>query len=360
MSSYALFDAGKKWICFGLLSLLPLACGNADTPAQASPAARADTAPRARVIVVRDPDATSAFEPNPDKVAAMLNRALASLTGKSTAAAAWRTLVSTQDTIGIKVFSSPGPHSGTRPAVVAAVVEGLLQANVPARQIIVWDKHRADLRHAGYFDFEGRYGIRVQGCDGTGYDEKAFYLPDRRIVGQLVWGDLEFGRQGEGVGLKSFVAKLVSQQITKIINVTPLLNHNSAGVSGNLCSLGLGSVDNTIRFEAEPGRLATAVPELYALPALSDRVVLNIVDALIGQYQGEHRSLLHYSLALNELWVSRDPVALDVLALRELDVQRKMAGMSAVSTNYLELYQNAALLDLGVCDLGHIQIEREK
>ena len=77
-------------------------------------------------------------------------------------------------------------------------------------------------------------------------------------------------------------------------------------------------MDNTRRFEGDPDRLATAVPEIYALPLLGDRVVLNITDALIGQYEGGARSLLHYSTVLNQLWFSRDPVALDMLAIKEL------------------------------------------
>ena len=40
--------------------------------------------------------------------------------------------------------------------------------------------------------------------------------------------------------------------MTKIINVTPLLNHNLAGVSGILYGLAIGSVDNTLRFELDP------------------------------------------------------------------------------------------------------------
>ena len=45
----------------------------------------------------------------------------------------------------------------------------------------------------------------------------------------------------------------------------------------------MGSVDNTIRFSTQIDRLVTAVPEIYALPILGDRVVLNIVDALAAQ-----------------------------------------------------------------------------
>jgi hypothetical protein len=285
----------------------------------------------------------------------MVKRAITNLTGKPTSAAAWRSLVSTQDIIGIKVYSAPGANSGTRPAVVAAVVEGLLEAGIPPKHVIVWDKYRADLRLAGFFEMGARYGIRVEGSTATGYDEKTFY--ETPLLGQLVWGDFEFGRQGEGLGRKSFVSKLVAQEMTKIINISPLLNHNTASVSGNLYGLAMGSVDNTIRFETDASRLGTAVPEIYALEALGDRVVLNVVDALIAQYQGEQRTLLHYSSVLNELRFSIDPVALDILSLQELDRQRKAAKVLAV-TNNLELYHNAAELKLGVSDPANIQIER--
>lgn len=251
------------------------------------------------------------------------------------------------------MFSEPGPNSGTRPAVVAAVIQGLVEAGLPPKQIVVWDKHQTDLRLAGYFDLASRLGVRVGGSAEAGYDEKVFY--DTPLLGDLVWGDFEFGKKGEGVGRKSFVSKLVSTGMTKIINITPLINNNEAGVFGNLFSLASGSVDNFARFESDYARLARAVPEIYALPALSDRVVLNITDALICQYEGEERSLLHYSAILNQLRFSRDPVALDVLSLQELDRQRQIAKAPAVKIDP-DLYDNAALLELGVNDLKRIDI----
>ena len=74
------------------------------------------------------------------------------------------------------------------------------------------------------------------------------------------------------------------------------------------------------------------MPEIYALPLLGDRVVLNITDALIGQYEGGGRALLHYSAVLNQLWFSRDPVALDMLAIQELANERRAAGAPADKT----------------------------
>lgn len=311
--------------------------------------------PRARVVVVNNPQAVEAFCPRPDIVRAMVERGITHLTGKTTVPAAWRSLVSTQDIVGIKVYCAPGPNSGTRPAVVAAAVEGLLAAGLPPSHIIVWDKQVTDLRLAGYFDLADRYGIRVAGSAQAGYERTNAY--DSALIGNLVWGDSEFGKEGVGVGRKSFVSRLVTQQMTKIINITPLLNHNLAGVSGNLYSLAIGSVDNVARFESDTGRLATAIPEIYALPALSDRVVLNVVDALLCQYEGGERSLLHYSATLNELRFSRDPVALDVLSLQDLDRERRAASAPSTKQN-LDLYNNAALLELGISDLKRIDVDR--
>jgi hypothetical protein len=208
--------------------------------------------PRAQIVVVQDPNATEAFRPHLEKVRPLVNRALTNLTRKPTVPEAWRSLVATQDVVGIKVFSAPGPNSGTRPAVVAAVVEGLLAAGLPPAHILVWDRELTDLRLAGFSPLTDRYGIRLEGSAQAGWDPNTFYNPDTPILGNLVWGDLEFGKKGDGVGRKSYVSKLLTRQITKIINLTPLLNHNLAGVSGNLYSLATGSVDNLIRFESSP------------------------------------------------------------------------------------------------------------
>jgi hypothetical protein len=332
-----------------MVGFLALGADSAATPGR-------EPVKRARVVIAQAPDAIQAFTTQPEKIPPLIQEGLTNLTTKPTVAEAWHSLLSTQDTVGIKVFSTPGPTSGTRPAVVAAVVQSLLAAGQPPKQIIVWDKHLSDLRQAGFFELAERYGVRVAGAAEAGYDDKSPPY-ESSLLGQLIWGDLEFGQKGEGIGRKSYVSKLVTRQMTKIINITPLLNHNVAGVSGNLWGLGLGSVDNTIRFENDAERLAGAVPEIIALPVLGDRVVLNIVDALICQYQGEEKTLLQYSVALNQLWFSTDPVALDVLSIQELDRQRKAVNARAAKPN-LELYQNASLLEIGVSDPRHIDVTR--
>lgn len=333
-----------------LLLALLVSGGCAAAAALFSPA----TAPR--VVVVQGSHLLNAYLPDEARVESAFDLGLVRLTLTTNVAAAWRRLVSTNDIVGIKVFSEPGPISGTRPAVVAAIVHGLLAAGVPGRQIIIWDKHADILNASGFSRLARSLGVRVAGAVEAGYDRDTYYLPDSPVIGTLAWGDLEFGQTNADAGKRSFVSKLVSRQMTKIISVAPLMNENDAGVCGHFFSLALGSLDNTRRFEGDPDRLAVALPEIIALPAVGDHVTLYVTDALLGQYQGGPSGYLQYSTEVDQLWLSRDPVALDVLSLQELARERSAAGVIAVPVNY-EIYTNANLLQLGVNDPAQIQSE---
>ena len=326
-------------------------------PPLANPSSTSALVSRARVLAVEDAAATDAFMAQPEIVRGLVHRGITNFTGKTHVTLAWRSVVSTQDIVGIKVFSRPGPQVGTRPAVVAAVIEDLLAASIPPAHIIIWDRQLSDLRRAGFSELARKLGVRLAGALESGWDEHAFY--ESALLGQLVFGDLEFQKKVDGLGRKSFVSTLLTKEITKIINISPMLNHNSVGVCGNLYSLALGSVDNTIRFEGSPAKLAEAVPDIYNLPGIGDRVALNIVDALVCQYEGEQIVRLHCSVALNQLRFSKDPVALDMLSIEEIGAQRRRAELpSAGHTNRLELYHNAALLDLGSANMEKIDFER--
>ncbi|MGB9601268.1 MAG: hypothetical protein ACPMAG_00590, partial [Limisphaerales bacterium] len=127
-------------------------------------------------------------------------------------------------------------------------------------------------------------------------------------------------------------------------------------VSGHLYSISLGSVDNTSRFESNNERLNEAVPEIFAMPAIYDRAALFITDALICQYEGTDRAMLHYSTVLGQLRLSRDPVALDTLSLEELQYQRVAGGFKPIKAD-LDLVNNAQLLELGIADTKKMNIK---
>lgn len=333
--------------------------GPAALPARADSFSLPATNAISRVVMVSDANAMFDYQPDEGVVQNMVNRGITSLAARPDVSAAWLSFVSTNDIIGIKVFSTSGELCGARPAVAAAVVHGLLDAGVPRGHIIIWDKDRDDLRAAGYFALGKQLGVRVASGTMVGYDPTNFYLPDSPVIGILHYGDLEFGTKGRDIGKKSFVTKLVSREITKIISIAPLMNNNDLGVYGQLYNVAIGSVDNTFRFEEDADRLAAAVPEIYALQSVGDKVVLNITDALLGQYEGGPNGLLQYSDVLNQLWFSRDPVALDTLGANKLKAER-MAHSAAEFDFHTDLYTNAALLELGFNDPAKISVENVK
>ena len=313
-----------------------------------------DKAKGSQVVIVRDPRATIAFAPQAGPIEAMFKLGFLQATHKATLREAWLSLVTTQDLVGLKVYSAPGAISGTRPAVAQAVVRSWLEAGLPRDHIVLWDRRLSDLRRAGFLDLADRLGIECAGAEESGYDDKVFY--ESPILGTLIYGDYELAiKDRPGTGRKSFVSRLVTRRLTKIVNLSPLLVHGQAGVAGNLYSLTMGSVDNTQRFEVDSRRLTTAIPEIYAMEAVGDKAVFHIVDALICQYQGELSAQLHYSTSLDQLRLSKDPVALDVLSIKEIKRQRQAMHMPAIPAE-LDIYANASFLELGAWEERKIEV----
>lgn len=344
-----------------LLLLCQSFCQGADTLGFVDPGLLSANDAKSRVVIARNPDATRALAAVPSVVSSMVSNGVIALTAKTNASDAWRSLVKTQDVVGIKVYSVPGPASGTRPAVAEAVIRGLLDAGHPASRIVIWDRRLADLRAAGFGDLAESLGIRIGGAVDAGFDPDVAY--ENAFLGQLVFGDLEFERTTSGgetnkvVGRRSHLSRLVTREITRHIVIAPMLNHNHAGVSGILYTVASGCTDNFIRFETNPALLLSAVPEIFGQPVIADRVALLMVDALIGQYEGSQRGLLHYSSIPNELRFSTDPVALDVMSLTDLNRARLAAGVREM-TNGLPLFENARLLELGTDDLRKVDVIR--
>ena len=285
----------------------------------------------------------------------MFNRLLLAYSRQENLVDAWAKFISPSDVVGIKVLSDPGSVSGTRPAVVEAVIRSLISTGFPEKQIIIWDRRKGVLVATGYDQIAKRFGVSIAGSSDFGYDSEEYY--EAALVGNLVYGDHEFGKDGKGVGRKSFVSKLLTQKLTRIIQIHPMLNHYLGGVNGHVVGLATGGVDNSLRFTLDADRYHQAIPEICAIPDLYDKLALNIVDALICQYQGEERGFLQYSSMLKELRMSTDPVALDVLSLLEINRQRKRAGLDE-NLSAMQLYQNADLLELGESDLSRIRFER--
>lgn len=342
---------------------------------------------RSSVVVVRDREATEAFRAQKEELGQMMRKGIAELMQSPDAVAGILKLVSPEDVVGIKVYALKDGPGGTRPEVVRALIELLREAEVAAEHIVIWDRSWEALNGAGFVKLARESGVQIQATAEAGFDEKIYY--SSFFPSSLVYGDVEFSKDSgkriepkpekkpeipplgfepkrseeEQPGRKSFVSKLLTQKVTRLILVTPLTHHNSLGAAGHIYSLASGCTDNFLRFETDAYRLAEATSEIYAMEAVGDKVALCVTDALFCQYRGQSSSFLHYSLEVNELWFSKDPAALDSLAFRKMmDIRRDraMAAGSPMDISWAgrSLLENAVLLELGNASEARIDIRR--
>lgn len=284
--------------------------------------------------------------PQTSVVQRMVDSLVCNLTGKTTVAEAWKTLVAPTDTVGIKVSASGRSVSGTHPAVVDAIVRGLHDAGVPAGKIIVWDRNLDDLLAAGFRSTGG--GYRLVGVDpATGYDSKE--PVSAPVLGKLIWGDRKFGDRsgldfaerletGEQLSSKSYFARVLSQEVTKVINVPSLTDSFLTGINGAMANMTVANLDNWRRFAKSAAAGDPYIAEIYADPRIHDKVVVTILDALVLQYAGGPFPNPNYLVDNLTLFASKDPVAIDATAVRLIDEMRKTGKLPSIRrmTSYVE------------------------
>jgi hypothetical protein len=294
------------------------------------PVARA-VAVRSKVYFVADSRALgNGFAPVTAVVQAMVGQVVMAATRKATPAAAWGSLVKASDVVGIKVAAAPGPIGGTHVAVVRAIARGLQAAGVPPDHIIVWDRNRDDLVAAGYSEHDPDF--RLQWIDPTtGYDRNATLTAP--VLGRLIWGDRTFGERkgkrledilstGDQLSSTSYYATILSERVTKVINVPSLCDSFMCGVNGALANMTLWNVDNWRRFVREPNFGNPYLAEIYADPMVHDKVVFTILDGLVLQFAGGPFPNPNFTRQHLTIYGGRDPVAIDATAIVEIDGYR--------------------------------------
>lgn len=280
-----------------------------------------------------------AMKPRQEIINRMVEGLVCAATGKPNPSAAWHSLVKPGERIGIRVSTLPGPVGGTHPEVALAVVEGLVAAGIPSRDIMVWDRRREDLAAAGY---EGVPGLNLRWIEkGAGYDPRE--TVSSSVIGQLVYGDLSFKESrstlADILGPKaqlseeSHLPMVLSREIDKVINIPSLCDSCFTGVHGALAGMTLETLDNWRRFGRVGGSGDGALAEVYADDRIGKKVVLTVMDGMMLQYAGGPYPSPGNCTSYSTLFVSKDPVAIDSVALRLLDEQRLLSRMPKASAD---------------------------
>ena len=308
---------------------------------------------RSKVFYAADPTSLSLGRTvNPRVAKRMVDSLVVAATGQPDVARAWKSLAGSKERVGIKISASGGAVSGTHPEIVDAIIEGLHEAGIPSSNIIVWDRNMQDLAAAGYRKDTTRYQLRSVDPK-NGYDTKA--LVSAPVLGKLIWGDSGFGNKtedrfakmgGDQLSNRSYFSKILSTEVTKIINVPSLADSFLTGINGALANMVIPNIDNWRRFTKAPSYGDPYLAEIYSDPVIRDKVVLTVMDGLVLQYAGGPGPNPEFLLDHFTIYASKDPVAIDAIATRLIDEARKPSKLPPLGpmTGWL---QAAESLELG-------------
>jgi len=313
------------------------------------------------VYAVHNADAIKDYEANPRVVREMVNRLVLALTGQSDVARAWASLVSPNDRVGIKICAAGGELFTTHHAIVNAIVDGLAAAGHPHGSIIVWDRSLGGVKEAGYRPGSDGYQLKSI-VPHDGYDAKA--VVSAPLVGKLVWGDFDYvGDTGkmplladaEATSNVSHLSKIISSEVDKVINVPVMSVSETNGIAGCIYNMTIPNIDNWRRFAQGSRFGAESLAEIYSDPRIAKKVVFNLMDGLIAQYAGGPQAQPNYAVHHATLYASRDPVALDAMALRRLEEWRKPGNLRPVGSvaAYIDF---ASQLGLGNSATNRIEV----
>ncbi len=316
-----------------------------------------------RVIDVTDDKCVVNGIPDESRANRMLEMAMLELTGATSLREAWLRFVTPADYIGLKVNPVAGKLLSTSHAIVRAVISQLEDAGIPRDRIVIWDRREFELHETG-FTAEAYPGVRIWGAEckdaaGSFYDDnKRLYSLDRIDEHLFYWADCEDAYDAETLpymineGKNSFFHKLVTQELTKIINIPILKN---AGSSVTLCmkNLAYGAISNTARLHKQ--LWAETCAQVPCFEPLRDKTVLNIVDGMIGCYDGGPGANAQFITEFNRILVGTDAVATDrvgydiILAKRLAEgVQKKESPRAITFMTMAESYK------LGIADPARI------
>lgn len=325
-----------------------------------------------KVVEIHNAEAIENQKPVLKIIKTMLEKGITRLTDKNLKKS-FKIFFTKDDVVGIKVNPVGAGLISTRLELVDAIIDWLLSNGIKRHNIIIWDRFDYMLKDAG-FTPERYPGIGIEGLqtmdeaaaegktqDNSGwldkdgnhvsarnFDKDVYYWVD--VEGQK---DLAYLNQHVFNGQYSYFGKLLTQKLTKIINV-PVFKNSGNAISMATKNISYGSVCNTNRLH-KPLFLDVCV-DVLAFPVIRDKLVLNITDGLRAQYEGGPMPEAKFTYLFNTLFFATDPFALDMVCHQILVEKRKSMNIQVnehpVFTEYLRYAQR---LGLGLVDADKVK-----
>ncbi len=318
-----------------------------------------------RVVQVTDDRVRKEKQIQAEVVQDMVSKGIQKLTGTD-AKKSFKLLFDKKDVVGIKVNPVGPGIIATNLEVIDAVIAWLTDNGLERQNIIIWDRFDYMLKDAG-ITAERYPGVGIEGlqtmdesaAEGKSQDNSRWLKPDGAhrsadLFDQEVfyWVDVEADKDPAYLNQHvfnekySYFGKLLTQKLTKIINI-PVFKNTGNGVSMATKNLGYGAICNTGRLHRP--LFFDVCTEVLAFPVIRDKLVLNILDGLRGQYDGGPMPAAQFGYDYNTLFFATDPFALDAVGHR-LIVEKRKAMNVTVNENprFTEYLRYAEKLGLGV------------
>jgi uncharacterized protein (DUF362 family) len=246
-------------------------------------------------------------------VGEMLSRAMRTLTGESVVENAWKRFFDPADVVGIKLNCSGAPDVCSKPDVVGEIVRNLTAVGVKPANIYLYERFENQIATVPYARFLPE-GVNIHAVERrrgsmTGYDPYTYVEVDF------------FGEDDT----RSNLVRLVSERLTKIINVPNMKDHGAAGVTGCLKNIAYGNFSNVARSHRdERTNTYSFIGTLASVEPLRSKTVLHIMDGLKGVWHGGPFVLdQRFVFYPKQIIVGTDPVAIDRQLLDIIDDKRK-------------------------------------
>jgi len=326
----------------GLIGATAIGC-RADS-SQDAPSTAPQQAPqpsqRSRVIHTNSPNAfdLQSGQANYQVVKTMVQTGICHVTGELSSVQAWQRLVGPDDRIGIKINCLGQPAFVNNTTLLRVLKEELVAAGVAAQNIIVFDRYASHLTGGGFTIGQQSDGTWVKATDGgPGYDNTVTQTFQPASGGQQ----------------SAPLSKIVTQQITKLINIPVLKNHGGAGVTLALKNYAFGCFQHT--GSAHDNNGDPYIPAMCSNPVIRSKTVLTILDGLKGQYNAGPGGNPQFQWAQNSILMGTDMVAIDFLGAGLINQARQQNGQGTLSNSKISHIFTAARMGLGRADETQIE-----
>jgi len=325
-----------------------------------------------RVVAVEHAGSIAGNKYQAAPIRQVMQKGMTELTKAPSWTDAWRSLFETGDVVGIKVSPVGGKNFCSDESVLLEILAGLQAAGVKPRDVIVFSRYKAEILEAGidkWLPAGVRWDAPSEKYDETQHDMGG-YDADHFMEMALI-------KPGENLNdahmRRSYVAKIVTKQVNKFINLPVLKHHQSAGVTIALKNMSHGMVNNVNRSHvtATLNACGVFIPSVVALPVIREKAALHICDAVKAGYHGGPGTRGPYIWEHKTMYFATDPVALDKTGLGVIDAKRKQVGMQSIALSkpdkdshflncQVEHIEIAGNLGMGVFDDAKIELKHFK